>query len=209
MEICGSILNLNPKTREEIIKFSNSGIDSIHLDVMDGNFVSGVSFPISECQNLFKDEKLSVHLMVDDVKKYIDDFSCLNPEYIMFHIETENVLNNIKYLKEKNIKSGLVINPNTDVDELFPYLKYIDLVLVMSVEPGKGGQSFLISSLDKIDKLYDYRNQFNLNYMIEADGGINDKNISYLKKCDKVVIGSYLTSGDYKEQVKKLKDLIK
>jgi ribulose-phosphate 3-epimerase len=208
MNINGSILNLNPKTREEIIKFSNSGIDSIHLDVMDGIFVSELSFPIRECKNLFVDEKISVHLMVKDVKKYIDDFSILNPEYIIFHIETDNVLDNINYLKSKNIKVGIAINPDTEIEKIYPYLSLIDLVLVMSVNPGKGGQAFLESSLNKIDKLYDYRKQFNLSYLIEVDGGVNKNNISKLKKCDRVVVGSYLTNGNYKEQLEKLKDLI-
>lgn len=206
MEISGSILDLNPKTKKEVSKLKISGLDYIHLDVMDGKFVSNVSLPYDEVVNLIDStQKLDVHLMVEDVEKYIDDFSNINPEYITFHLEVGNTLELIQKIKDKNIKVGLSIKPNTDLKAIQLYLNLIDLVLVMSVEPGYGGQKFIENTISRIDKLYQYRKENNLNFKIEVDGGINNQNISKLKKCDMVVVGSYITKGNYIEQIKKIR----
>lgn len=206
MELAGSILDLNPKTKEEVLKLQNSGLDYIHLDVMDGKFVPNTSLPYDEVVNLIdSNQKLDVHLMVEDVEKYIDDFSNINPEYITFHLEVGNTLEFIQKLKVKNIKAGLSIKSNTNLDEIKPYLNLIDLVLVMSVEPGFGGQKFLENTLSRIDKLYQYRKENQLQYKIEVDGGINDQNIYKLEKCDMIVVGSFITRGNYSEQIQKLR----
>lgn len=207
MEISGSILGIKNKSKECIKNFIDSGVDYVHLDVMDGIFVSNTSLPYQEVSNIISNFKYDVHLMVSDVKSYIDEFKNINPEYITFHVETDNVLENINYLKSLNIKVGLSIKPNTKIDDLIPFLSMIDLVLVMSVEPGMGGQQFIPNTLNTVDYLYSYRQKFNLNYKIEIDGGINDKNISKLDKCDIVVVGSFITNGDYKKQVEVLKSL--
>lgn len=209
MKICGSILDLNPKTKEEIDLFSSCGIDSIHLDVMDGIFTPRVTFLYDEVKDIIKDKKMSIHFMVNDVKEYIEKYSNLNPEYIIFHLETSNILDNINLLKQKNIKVGISIKPNTDISLLVPYLDKIDLVLIMSVEPGYGGQSFIYNTYNRIDYLYEYRRQNNLNYLIEVDGGVNKENINLLIKCDMVVVGSFLTKGNYKEKFLELKEVIK
>ena len=151
--------------------------------------------------------KKDVHLMVKDVKKYIDDYSELNPEFITFHLEaTDNVLNTLNYIKSKNIKVGISIKPNTKVEQLLEYLPLIDLVLVMSVEPGFGGQTFVENSINKVNQLYDIRENNKYNYLIEVDGGINNVNIKYLNKCDIVVVGSYIVNNDnYEKAINKLK----
>lgn len=206
MELAGSILDLKPKTKGEVLKLQTSGLDYIHLDVMDGKFVPNTSLPYSEVVNLIdSNQKLDVHLMVEDVEKYIDDFSNINPEYITFHLEVGNTLNNIQKLKNKNIKVGLSIKPNTDLEEIKPYLDSIDLVLVMSVEPGFGGQTFIENTISRIDELDKYKQENHLHYKIEVDGGINDKNIKNLNKCDMIVVGSFITKGNYEEQIKKLR----
>ena len=144
--------------------------------------------------------------MVEDVKKYINDFSKLNPEYITFHYEaTNNPMNEINLIKQKNIKVGISIKPDTDVKKLLPYLEYVDLVLIMSVEPGKGGQKFLDSSIEKIDYLYKIRKKCNYKYVIEVDGGVNIETIDKCKKCDIVVVGSYITKNNYEESINKLR----
>lgn len=206
MEIACSLLDLNPKTKEELLKLIANDLDYIHLDIEDGKFVPNTVFPYEQVANIIVDnQKYDVHLMVNDVKKYIDEFSKINPEYITFHLEVKNTLENIYYIKGKNIKVGIAINPNTTIEKLKPYLELIDLVLVMSVEPGYGGQTFIEDSLDKIEKLYYYRKEHNLKFKIEVDGGVNDKIIPKLNKCDIIVVGSFITKGDYQTQVSKIK----
>ena len=205
MKISGSILGLKEQTKEELKKIEQSGIDYVHIDVMDGLFVFNNSYPYEQVKNIVNDFKYDVHLMVKDVKKYIDEFSLINPEYITFHLEVSNTEYYINYLKQKNIKVGIAINPKTDVEKIYPYLKDIDLVLIMSVEPGRGGQKFIENSYLKIDKLYEYRKQNNLKYKISIDGGINDVVLKKLTKIDIAVIGSYITNGNYQEQVTKIR----
>ena len=206
MKISVSILNLDDKN--ELKNIENSNPDYIHIDVMDGEFVNNTSFPYNEIKGIVDGFNYDVHLMVKDVKEYIDDFKNINPKYITFHLETGNTFDIIEYIKEKKIKVGIAINPETDIEELIPYLSYIDLALVMSVEPGRGGQKFIMKTIDKIDKLYEYREEKNLDFKISVDGGINDETIKYVSKCDIVVSGSYVTNGDYEDKILKLRGLI-
>lgn len=209
MKISGSILGIKNKSVEEIKKFYNSGIDLIHIDVMDGIFVPNKSLEYEETKNITtENELLDVHLMVDDVKKYVNDYIKLKPNNITFHIENrENTIELINYIKSNNIKVGLAIKPSTDIKEIIPYLDMVDLVLVMTVEPGLGGQKLLENTLYKIDELYELKDKYQ--FEIEADGGINLDTIEYLKKLDIAVIGSYITNGNYYEQIEKIKDKIK
>lgn len=209
MKISGSILGIKNKSVEEIKKFYNSGIDLIHIDVMDGIFVPNKSLEYEETKNITtEDELLDVHLMVDDVKKYVNDYIKLKPNNITFHIENkENTIELINYIKNNNIKVGIAIKPSTDIKEIIPYLDMVDLVLVMTVEPGLGGQKLLENTLYKIDELYELKDKYQ--FEIEADGGINLDTIEYLKKLDIAVIGSYITNGNYHEQIEKIKDKIK
>ena len=209
MKLSASILSIQYDTdiKEKISILINCPIDYLHLDIMDGNFVPNKKWEYNEIETLLpKDCKnLDVHLMVNDVKKYISDFSALNPQYITFQLETvSNPIEMINLIKTKNIKVGIALKPNTSIDSLRSYLDLIDLVLVMSVEPGLGGQKFLDESIKKIEQLYDIREKNNYKYVIEVDGGINDKKINYCQKCDIVVVGSYITNGNYEEQIKKL-----
>ena len=140
-------------------------IDYLHLDIMDGIFVNNKN----EVINITNKKPLDVHLMVNDVYKYIDIYKNLNPLFITFHYEAvTGVLEVINYIKKFNIKVGLSIKPSTKVEEIIPYLPYLDLVLVMSVEPGQGGQSFIMDTVDKIRKLKELKG----NYLIEVDGGM-------------------------------------
>ena len=209
MKISGSILSIKDNT-QKIDELINSGIDLLHLDVMDGKFVDNYSLPYEECIKINDINKLpiDVHLMVETPKQYIEKFINLKPKYITFHIETDNVLDNINYLKQNNILVGLAISPKTNIEKIVPYLDKVDLVLVMSVHPGYGGQAFIDSSLNKIDYLKDYRIKNHLNFQIEIDGGINIDNIKLIKT-DIVVIGSTITkTSNYKEEVEKIGELI-
>ena len=209
MKISASILSIKEDLKNNIKKLDNSNIEYLHLDIMDNIFVPNITWDIDEIKELLDGTKTKkdVHLMVKDVIKYIDDYSKLNPEFITFHLEAvDNVLEVINYIKSKNIKVGISIKPNTTVENLKEYLPLIDLVLIMSVEPGFGGQTFIESSLDKIEELYNIRENNNYSYLIEVDGGINSDNIKKLNKCDIAVVGSYITNNsDYNEAIDNLK----
>lgn len=210
MKISASFLSIKDNLKNSIVKLDHSAIDYLHLDIMDNKFVPNITWSFDEIKELLDEtnKPKDVHLMVEDVIKYVDLYSLLNPEYITFHLEAaENIRYTIEYIKSKKIKVGISIKPNTSVDELLEYLGDIDLVLVMSVEPGFGGQKFIDNSIQKVNKLSSIRKQYNYNYLIEIDGGINDANIQKLDKTDIVVVGSYITNSDnYDEQISRLKN---
>lgn len=205
VKIAGSFLKIQGD--EDKIKSLAKVCDYIHFDIMDGKFTERPTFPLD---NMFEKVKefrnIDVHLMVLDIKKYIDAVISLNPSFITFHLEaTSEVKNIISYIHEKGIKAGLAINPKTKVEEVLPYLNDVDLVLVMSVEAGAGGQRFC-DITDKVRDLIKYREENNLSYLIEVDGGINDSTIKKVKNVDIVVAGSFITDYDnYQSQVYKLK----
>lgn len=185
----------------------------IHYDVMDGHFVPNISFGYSILKDVSKvtDKYLDVHLMISDPFKYVDNFIASNASLIVFHYEAveENEINKlIKHIKNNNIDVGIAIKPDTCQDVLKPFLSQLDLVLVMSVEPGFGGQTFNHSAIEKISKLAKLREENNYHYLIEVDGGINE---STSKLCndagvDVLVAGSYVFgSDDYTKAIESLK----
>lgn len=208
MKISASFLSIKNNLRENINILSKTSIDYMHLDIMDGKFVPNKTWSYYQIKGLLRniDKPKDIHLMVKNVKRYIKRFRKLNPLFITFHLEAvDNIFEVIKLLKEYNIKAGISIKPSTSIKDLLPYLSYIDLVLVMSVEPGQGGQEFINSTLDKINELDKLRKENNYNYLIEVDGGINDQNIKLLDSADITVVGSFITSSDnYQKQIDKL-----
>ena len=145
--------SMNPA--RELKLLNETDTDYIHVDVMDGIFVPGRTMPFKEMRKIYKytSKRLDVHLMVEDASKLITKYANLNAEYITIHVERENVEQNLKLIKEYAIKAGIAINPETKVKELVPYLPLVDLILVMSVEPGKGGQAFLPKTKNKIKEI--------------------------------------------------------
>ena len=212
MKVSTSILSIKENLQENIQKLEQSTTDYIHLDIMDSIFVSNKTWNVEESKMLVKEmtKPLDIHLMVSDLDKYIEDFSLLNPVFITFHYEaTLNIAKYISLLKEKGIKVGISIKPDTGVDVLKPFLKDIDLVLVMSVEPGLGGQKFLDSSLTKIKWLTEQRQNNGYNYLIEVDGGINEQTVELISEAgaDIAVSGSFITNSlDYQKQIDTLKN---
>ncbi|MFV0275103.1 MAG: ribulose-phosphate 3-epimerase [Bacilli bacterium] len=190
MKISISILSSND-IKNDIKKINVSDVDYIHLDIMDGRLVNNTSFSYDDLKDFTFKKPLDVHLMVLEPESYIDDFSKLNPEFITIHKGINNFFQYNKYIKEKGIKFGVAINPDEKIEDLFPYLKEIDLVLIMSVFPGFGGQKFIEDSINRIKKLKDYIKVNNLKCLVEVDGGINNKT-SKLVDADMTVSGSYL-----------------
>lgn len=214
MKISASILNCNFLKLEEEISKIKPFTNMIHFDVMDGHFVNNLSFgqPII---NLFKDDKSiikDVHIMIDNPLKKYKNYTSLGIDYLTFHYEAlsndDEVFKLISLIRQENVKVGLSIKPETDVLKIKKFLPLIDLVLLMSVEPGQGGQKFMNNVLSKVVFLNVYRQTHdNMNYLIEADGGINDTNSKLLKGLglDIAVVGSYLfKSDDIKASFEKL-----
>ena len=183
--------------------------DFIHVDVMDGKFVPNKTMPFSEMKHIsdYTSKRLDIHLMVNEPSKYIPLYAELNAEYITFQIEIdEDIEKDLKMIKDYSIKCGLAIKPDTKVSTLIPYLPYLDLILVMSVEPGKGGQSFIPESEEKIKEVRTLLNSYNINAIINVDGGINDKTVSMCHDADMVAAGSYIVLSDnFQEKISSLR----
>jgi len=206
IKISTSIL-ASTNRKESIIKLNETNTDYIHIDAMDGIFVPNTQLNINEINELEKisKKKLDIHLMIDDPEIYIDNLKNKNIEIITIHLEiNKNIEYLINKIKSLNYKVGLSIKPNTKIEELIPYLDKIDLVLIMSVEPGFGGQKFIPNSINKAQEL----KKLNKNIIIEMDGGINNKNINEIKKhIDIAVVGSYITNSDnYNKAINNLKN---
>lgn len=209
MKISASFLSINDNLEENILKLDKTDIDYLHIDIMDGKFVQNKTYTFDQIKELLKytNKPKDVHLMVSDVLSYIDDYSKINPEFITFHYEAvSNHFEIINYIKSKGIKVGISIKPTTEINYLIPYLDIIDLILVMSVEPGMGGQQFIESTTNKINHLKYLKEADNYNYVIEVDGGINDQTINKINKADIAVIGSFITNSyDYQTQIDKIR----
>ena len=183
----------------EAINYTSA--DYIHVDIMDGKFVENKNYDINEISLFLREnvKPLDVHLMCCDLEKYIVEYADLMPKFITFHLEATDKVNEM--IDSYGIKCGISIKPNTSVKELLPYLNKIELVLVMSVEPGKGGQKFMPIAIDKINEL----RKLNKNIIISIDGGINDETVR-LVNTDMVVSGSYVCMSDnFEEKINKLK----
>ena len=170
------------KLGEEIKKIEKSGSKYVHIDVMDGVFVPNISFgmPIISAVDKATDLVLDVHAMIVDPDKYIDDFIKNGADIVTFHLEAldnERILKAINKIHSQGKKVGISIKPKTPVEEIFPYIKLIDMVLVMTVEPGFGGQSFMHDMMKKVSAIKEYANNLGKEIDIEVDGGINDETI--------------------------------
>ncbi len=195
MKISASLLSMRDDLLNYINKINNSNIDYIHLDIMDKDFVHNDSFNEDEIKIILENSRkpLDIHLMVKDLDKYLVYLDKPIVEYIIIHYEVLENLNIISKIKH-NKKVGISIKPNTDITKIYNLLDKIDLVLIMSVEPGKGGQQFIETTIEKINKLKNEINRQHLNVKISVDGGINNNNLNNLSNigADIAVVGSYL-----------------
>ncbi len=212
MKVSLSILTIDYANVEKSLSNIIDDIDYVHMDVMDGVFVPNISFGYSFIASLRKltNKTFDTHLMIMHPQNYIEQFANAGSNYITFHVEADcDVMETIKLIKKNGCKAGLSIKPNTPVSEIEKYLPYLDMVLVMSVEPGFGGQKFMMDAVDKCKELKCLREENNYNYLINIDGGINNITGAYVKDyVDLAVSGSYvLNAVNPVENLEKLKNL--
>lgn len=205
-EVSTSFLS-NKDYRKTILELNETNTDYIHFDVMDGEFVQNKNLPIDElisCLGL-SNKKNDIHFMVCEPLKYIERLTSVDICYVTVHYEIDNLNEVINKIKEYGFKVGVSIKPNTNIEKIYSYLDRIDMVLIMSVEPGKSGQIFIDSSVNKINLLREEIKVRNLPVKIEVDGGVNDKVLDKLKNVDIIVSASYILN-DYNniDRIKKI-----
>lgn len=217
VEVSTSILTVEKGNEAEtFFALEKAKTDYFHIDVMDGKFVEKDTYQkmqeygsyIKRISNL----PIDVHLMVKDVKNAIEDFSAIEPNIITFHLEAcknkEEVMENIQRIKDVGAKVGISVKPNTPIEEVYEYLPYIHMCLVMTVEPGKGGQTLITDMLEKISTLKKYIDENELEVDIEVDGGVNLKTAPRVKEAGANILvagTAILVASDYKVIIDELK----
>ncbi|MDU2583122.1 MAG: ribulose-phosphate 3-epimerase [Anaerococcus hydrogenalis] len=217
VELSPSVLSANfANLQNDLDQLKKTKVKYLHLDIMDGKFVPNISFgfPIIKAIRKDNDFIFDTHLMIDEPIRYIDQFKKSGADLVTIHYEAcSNLDETIEKIKSCGLKVGLSFKPKTDINNIIPYLEKIDLCLVMSVEPGFGGQSFMEDSIGKIQKLRSYIDENNLSCLIEVDGGIKDYNLKKVIDAgvDVVVSGSDIFShkeNSIVEQVNRYYDII-
>lgn len=205
--LSADMLNL----KSEISKITDAGVDMLHFDVMDGIFVPNITYglPVLEQVRKATDITLDVHLMITDPIKYVGRFAQCGADIISFHIESKsNTLETVKAIKSAGAKAAIAIKPDTPIENVYEYLPYLDMVLVMTVEPGFGGQGFIYDTVKKISAVKNKIVSLGLHTDIQVDGGINDKTAEIVKSAgaNVLVSGSWLfKSENMSESVEKLR----
>lgn len=211
-KIAASLLSADfSKLDKEIALLTEAGIKILHLDVMDGVFVPNLTFGATLIKDIKKitNLKFDVHLMITKPENLLKDFIKAGADCISIHIEsTDKIKYCLQMIKSANIKAGLSLKPATELSSIFPYLHLLDVVLVMTVEPGFGGQKFLKSQLQKIKDLKKHIIKNNLNIKIAVDGGINLETAQLCPEADIFIAGSFIFSKNYKDQIKSLQAVL-
>lgn len=213
MIISPSLYSMHFDHFAEEIKALNETVEWIHFDVMDGNFVPNLTFGPGILQTVRRNSELflDVHLMVNDPDYYSEVFAKAGADSIIFHYEVyediDKCIRLIDKIHSMYLKAGISIKPGTSIEAIKPLLDKVDIFLLMSVEPGFGGQSFQETALDRLKEVSDYRKEHDLKFLIEVDGGVSDKNAHELlaRGADSLVAGSFVFNGDIRENVAKLR----
>jgi ribulose-phosphate 3-epimerase len=212
--IAPSILSADfAKLGQEITDVTAAGADWIHVDVMDGHFVPNltIGMPVVAALKKFCKIPLDVHLMIDKPEKYIAEFCKAGSDSLTIHVEaTDQPDKVLRMIKDLKVKPGISLRPKTALSKIEPLLSQVDLVLVMTVEPGFGGQGFMLDQVAKIDELKKIREEKGYKYLIEVDGGVSDQTVGHLKNADVLVAGSFVfqkpgSIEKYQEQIRKLR----
>jgi len=207
--VAPSILSADFANLEKEVKaVATAGADWIHVDVMDGHFVPNLTIgaPVVAALKKISPLPLDVHLMIEKPEKFIDDFLKAGSDYLTIHVEsTDQVEACLKKIRAHGAKAGITLRPRTSLSTILPYLELCDLVLVMTVEPGFGGQSFMVDQMPKVTELRKIIDEKKLPILIEVDGGVSDKTLSHLDDVDVLVAGSYVFKGEYLQTITKLK----
>lgn len=217
VEVSTSILSIDKENSLAIFyNLEVAKTNYFHIDVMDGEFVQNNTIEVMQeyCNQIkqIANTPLDVHLMVKDVKTFINAYLPYEPSTITFHVEAcknkEEVLELIQYIKENHIKVGISIKPDTKLEEIYDYLPYIHTVLIMTVEPGYGGQALIPETIDKVKQLKEYIDKNNIELGIEVDGGINLNNVEKLKQAGANIIvagTAIIKAEDYKNVIETIK----
>ena len=208
--VAPSILSADFANLEKEIKaIAAAGADWVHVDVMDGRFVPNITIGIPVVKSLKKISPLplDVHLMIEEPERYVEDFIKAGSDYLTIHVEsTKNPAAVLKRIRDLGAKAGITLRPRTALEDILPLLPLCDLVLVMTVEPGFGGQSFMHDQVIKITRLREEITRLKLNCLIEVDGGINADTAKICHQADVYVAGNYVFSQDYAVAIRTLQE---
>ncbi|NWK11711.1 ribulose-phosphate 3-epimerase [Clostridium cadaveris] len=216
IKISPSILSADfAKLGEQIERLNSSDVEMVHIDVMDGSFVPNITFgaPVMKCIRKYTDKIFDVHLMIEEPARYIEDFVKAGADIITVHYEADRHIDRtVNYIKSFGVKAGVALNPGTPVSVLENIINSVDMVLIMTVNPGFGGQKYIEYCSEKVKEVNALSEKRNKELMIQVDGGIDASNIKYVVECgaNVIVAGSAVFKNDaIEENVQKLREALK
>lgn len=216
IKISPSILSADfAKLGEQIERLNSSDVEMVHIDVMDGSFVPNITFgaPVMKCIRKYTDKIFDVHLMIEEPARYIEDFVKAGADIITVHFEADRHIDRtVNYIKSFGVKAGVALNPGTPVSVLENIINSVDMVLIMTVNPGFGGQKYIEYCSEKVKEVKALSEKRNKELMIQVDGGIDASNIKYVVECgaNVIVAGSAVFKNDaIEENVQKLREALK